>query len=258
MTAVGDDIFGHDLINLWQQENISTDYVVVKPEHPTGAYFVQPHASGRQYTYARRGSAASHYHHDWLPLDALAGAKAVHASALSLAISQTMRDSVASAFDYAKSHNTLVSFDTNLRLNLWDLETAVASIERILPLVDVVFPSDDEARQIIGRDKADDLIDYFFDFGCRLVVLTRGVEGAIVATENERTAIPPAPSKPVDATAAGDSFAGSFLVHYLETGDTTFAGRCAAATAAKTVSGLGALDPIPYRDDVLAMVKSTS
>ncbi len=257
ITAVGNDIFGKDLLDLWSREKICTDYIKTTPENPTGVYFVQPHASGRQYTYARKGSAASQYQPDWLPLDAIAAAKALHASALSSAISQPMRDSVIVAFEQARAHNTLVSYDTNLRLNLWSLENAVAAIEKVLPLVDIVFPSDDEAQQISGRENADDLIDYFLEFGCKLVVLTRGDAGAVVASKQGRTTIPPAPSTPVDATAAGDSFAGSFLVHYLETGDTTFAGRCAAATAASTVSGLGALDPIPYRDSVLATVKTS-
>lgn len=258
VSAVGDDAFGQDLLKLWHSENISTEHVLSLPEHPTGVYFVKPHASGRQYTYARRGSAASQYQSDWLPLDALSSAKVVHASALSSAISPNMRDCVLAAFEHAQANNTLVSYDTNLRLNMWDLESAVNAIENVLPTVDIVFPSDDEARQISGRTSVDDLIDYFIDFGCPLVVLTRGDAGAVIADKNERLSIPASPSTPVDATAAGDSFAGSFLAHYLETGDTRFAGHCAAATAACTVSGLGALDPIPCRDTVLATVKASS
>jgi len=167
-----------------------------------------------------------------------------------------MRDAVAEAFIIAKESDTLVSFDTNLRLNLWDIETAVSTIEALLPNVDVVFPSDDEARQISGRTDDNDLVDYFLEFGCKLVALTRGDKGAVIATAENRFEVAPARCDPVDATAAGDSFAGSFLTHYLETGDTLHAAESAAVTAAITVSSLGAIDAIPNREIVSERLKS--
>jgi len=167
-----------------------------------------------------------------------------------------MRGAVADAFVIAKESNTLVSFDTNLRLNLWDIDTAVSTIEKLLPNVDIVFPSDDEARQISGRTDDNDLVDYFLEFGCKLVALTRGEKGAIIATADNRFEVAPAHCDPVDATAAGDSFAGSFLTHYLETDNTLHAAECAAVTAAITVSALGAIDAIPNREIVSQRLKS--
>ena len=254
ITAVGNDPLGQELLKLWQEEGISIEHVEVAQTDPTGVYFVQPEAGaamGKQFSYARRGSAASHYSTGQLPLDAIAKAKLLHTSALSCAISQSMSDAVQSACEHARAHNTLVSFDTNLRLNLWTLESAIATIEKLLPHIDIVFPSDDEAQQICGRTDRDAMIDYFLDFGCSMVVLTCGADGAIIANGSERFTVAAADSKPVDSTAAGDSFAGAFLAHYLDTDDIHYAGRCAAITAALTVSSFGAIDAIPHRDDVL-------
>jgi len=256
ISAVGDDTFGEALIDLWKREKVSVDYIKVNPGDPTGVYFVQPHASGRNFSYARRGSAASLYSSKELPQQAIRDAKALHASALSTAISTGMREAVADAFQVAKNSDTLVSFDTNLRLNLWDLATAVSTIEALLPDVDIVFPSDDEARQISGRTDDNDLVDYFLEFGCKMVALTRGAKGAIIATADDRFEVAPARVDAIDSTAAGDSFAGAFLSHYLETGDTLHAAECASVTAAITVSALGAIDAIPDRETVSRQLQS--
>lgn len=255
ITAVGDDPMGKELLNLWHKENVDVTAVRQHATDPTGAYFVHPQASGHQFSYARRGSAASHYHEDYLPLDAIAKAKILHTSALTMAISESMRDAAMHACQKAQQNSTLVSFDTNLRLNLWDLDTARHAIEQILPFVDIVFPSEDEAALLCGSDSPLDAINYFNQYNPKLIVMTRGADGADIYSQSDHLNFPAQPSQPVDSTGAGDSFAGSFLAHYLETGDTEFAGNCAAITAAIAVSGYGAIAPLPDRATVLARLK---
>lgn len=251
LSAVGDDLFGQALRDLWQAESVSDAHVITRKGDPTGAYFVQPHASGRQFSYARRGSAASLYGPQDLPEEAIAGAKVLHTSGLSQAISPTMRAAVRRGAEIARANGTLFSFDTNLRLNLWSLEEAKAAAAEILPLADIVFPSDDEAMQLTGLSEPDAILDHYIGQGARLVALKRGADGVRIATPASRTDIPPAPSSPVDSTGAGDSFAGAFLAYYLETGDVERAASLAAKVAAGTVSGFGAIAPIPRRDQVL-------
>jgi 2-dehydro-3-deoxygluconokinase len=250
LSAVGDDLFGQALRDLWRAEGVSDTHVLTRPGDPTGAYFVQPHASGRQFSYARRGSAASLYGPQDLPEEAIAEAKVLHSSGLSQAISPTMRAAVKRGAEIARAKGTLFSFDTNLRLNLWSLEAAKAAAEEILPLADIVFPSDDEAEQLTGLTEPDAILDHYLAYGARIVALKRGAQGVRIATPASRIDIPPAASSPVDSTGAGDSFAGAFLAYYLETGDVRRAGHLAARVAAGTVSGFGAIAPIPRRDQV--------
>jgi 2-dehydro-3-deoxygluconokinase len=252
ISAVGADPFGAGLRALWDREKVDHGTVQTRPHDPTGVYFVKPHPSGRAFWYARRGSAASLFCPDDLPEAAIAQARILHVSALSQAISPTMRAAVTRAAEIARAHGTLVSYDTNLRLNLWSLEEARRTIEQFLPLADIVFPSDDEATQLTGLDDPDRLLDHYLGFGAEIVVLKRGSDGALLATRQMRCAIPAAPANPVDSTGAGDSFAGAFLAYLLEISDPEEAARRAAIVAAGCVSGLGAIAPIPYRDAVLA------
>ena len=252
ISAVGGDPFGEALIELWQREGVSNSDVVSRAQDPTGIYFVQPSPSGRSFSYARRGSAASLYGPEDLPAESIAAARVLHVSALSQAISTTMREAVTEAAEIARANDTLVSYDTNLRLNLWSLETARETIEAFLPLSDIIFPSDDEAIQLTGLSDPDKIADHYLGYGAKIVVLKRGSEGALLATPDMRHAIKSHLVEAVDATGAGDSYAGSFLAYFLETGDAVVAARRAAIVAAGTVSGYGAIDPIPYRKTVLA------
>jgi len=250
LSAVGDDLFGQALRDLWRREGVSDAHVLTRAGDPTGAYFVQPHASGRHFSYARRGSAASLYGPDDLPEEAIAQARVLHTSGLSQAISPTMRAAVKRGAEIARANGTLFSFDTNLRLNLWSLEDARAATEEILPLADIVFPSDDEAEKLTGLTDPDAILDHYLGYGARIVALKRGDKGAMIATPETVLTIPPAKATPVDSTGAGDSYAGAFLAYYLETSDIEAAGRLAAKVAAGTVSGFGAISPIPRRDQV--------
>ena len=74
----------------------------------------------------------------------------------------------------------------------------------------------------------------------------------MVATPDFRQAVPPWPCDPVDATGAGDAFAGAFLAEWLRHGDLVEAARYANAAAALTTMGMGAVTPIPTRPRVEA------
>lgn len=250
ITALGRDMFGEALRGLWRDEGVDASGVAEDADAPTGVYFVKPEPAGRAFTYLRKGSAASRFGPGMLPRDMIAAARILHVSAISMAVSQSMRAAVFEAIAIAREAGVAVSLDTNLRLALWDLDLARETIFAAIPQTDVLFPSEDEAETLTGLTGADRLADRFLAMGAPLVVLKRGERGALIATPGGRTEIPPAPSEPVDSTGAGDSFAGAFLAHWLAHGDATRAGRAAAAVAARVVSGYGAIAPIPTKSQI--------
>lgn len=252
LTALGRDPFGDAVMALWAEEGVDTAEVRRRADAPTGIYFVDPHPSGRRFSYFRKGSAASLYGPRDLPVRYIAGARALHLSAITQAISPSMRAASFAAMRAARGAGTLVSYDTNLRLALWPIEQARATIAVALAMSDIVFPSEDEALAIWGVGNPDAVLDHVLAFGAGIVALKRGDRGAVVATPNRRLTIPAAASTPVDSTGAGDAFAGGFLARFIETGDPFEAGSYAARVAAGTVSGYGAVAPIPRRADLVA------
>ncbi|NRA99938.1 MAG: sugar kinase [Rhodobacteraceae bacterium] len=251
MTAVGGDPFGEEILSFCAAEGVDTRFISSREQDPTGVNFIHPHPSGSRFSYARRGSAASHYSSDELPHEAIKAARVLHVSAISQAISGSMREAVNSAATFAQTAGTLVSYDLNLRLNLWTLDEARAAIEGLLPKVDIVLPSIDEAEILLGTSDEGIILDHFSRFDPFLVLLKRGERGLLVRTGGRVFDVPAMQVRAIDSTGAGDSLAGAFLAYFVETGDVELSAQRAVRVAAGTVTGLGATDPIPFRKDVL-------
>lgn len=247
ISAVGDDAFGGGLRDLWTREGVDHTHVLTRENSSTGVCFIDPDPEGRNFTYLRKVSAATTYSSQDLPETAIANSRALHLSGITLAISVLMRAAAFEAMRLAKNHDTLVSLDLNHRPKLWSDAEARPVIETALGRADIVFASDDEARLLFGDETPEAIVDRFLGMGASIVVAKHGAKGALIGTPEGRHHIPPAPSNPIDSSGAGDAFAGSFLSWFLETGDPLIAATKAAEVAAATVSGLGAVEPIPRR-----------
>jgi 2-dehydro-3-deoxygluconokinase len=251
-TALGADEFGDDLMDLWAREGVDASQVIRSDEAQTGIYFIRPHGSERHFTYFRAGSAASRITPANVPRDYVGAVRMFHASAISQAVSESARDTVARAMAVARAGGARISYDTNLRLKLWPLDTARAVIDATMGVADIALPSLDDSTVLTGLADPDAVVDHYLALGPAIVALKMGEQGALIATPERRERIAPVAVEAVDSTGAGDAFAGAFLAWLLETGDPFEAGRRAAFVAARTVTGLGAIDPIPSRAETVA------
>jgi 2-dehydro-3-deoxygluconokinase len=252
VTALGDDQFGRSFLSLWQAEGIDTQAVKIDRSAHTGVYFVTHGPDGHEFSYLRAGSAASRYQPADLPRDLIAGAKLLHVSGISQAISASAADAVFEAIALAKAAGVTVSYDTNLRLRLWPIARARAVSGAGIAMADIALPGLDDARQLTGIDDPDRIVDHYLACGCRIVAMTLGRDGALVATPKDRQRVPSISVAAVDATGAGDCFDGAFLAEYLTTGDPFAAARYATVAAALSTTGYGGVAPLPHRAAVLA------
>ncbi|NLP64118.1 sugar kinase [Paraburkholderia sacchari] len=254
VSAVGDDQFGRLLLDLWTSEGVDTSMVRVDASAPTGVYFVSHGPDGHAFDYLRKGSAASRYAARDLPLDALAAARVLHLSGISVAIGDAACDAAFAAIDHARANGVQVSFDTNLRLKLWPLARARAVMTEVLRVTDICLPSWDDVAALTGLDDRDAIVDRLLSLGSRVVALKLGKEGSYVATPHERRLVPGRVVAAVDATGAGDCFGGAFIARIVAGDDPFAAAQYANAAAALSTLGFGAVAPIPRRDDVERML----
>ncbi|MDX6806198.1 sugar kinase [Terrihabitans rhizophilus] len=257
-TALGDDTFGREFLDLWDREGIDRSSVITRENGRTGVYFITYGPEGHEFTYARAGSAASLMTPDELPRDLLESTRVLHVSGISQAISADAADAVSSAIQQAKAAGALVSYDTNLRLRLWPLERARTVIHAAITNADIARPGLDDARQLTGLDTPDEIVDFYLKLGPRIVALTLGSEGCLVATREERRIVPGIRVEAVDASGAGDTFGGAFLAEYLRSGDPFTAARHANVAAALQTRGHGAVAPMPTRAEVDAVLAPPS
>ena len=252
VTRVGDDTFGRALRDMWTAEGVDASAVETDPRAPTGIYFVSHGPQGHEFSYLRAGSAASLMTPEALPRAYIESARILHVSGISQAISASAADAVFAAIFMARAAGRLVSYDTNLRLKLWPLPRARAITHEAMRHCDIALPGLDDARQLTGLHEPDAIADFYLRLGAKVVALTLGAEGALVATPEERARVASIKVDAVDATGAGDTFDGAFLAEFLASGDAFQAGRYACAAAALSTRGFGAVGPMPERAEVEA------
>ena len=149
--------------------------------------------------------------------------------------------------------DALVSFDPNVRPALMgDHAAAVARVERFVALADIVKASDEDVEWLYPDGGVTEILERWAALGPRLVVVTRGADGAEAFAAGETVHVPAFVTTLVDTIGAGDSFMAGLLAAVLRNGfddvrgAVTYAARCAGIT----VSRPGA-DP-PTADEVAA------
>jgi 2-dehydro-3-deoxygluconokinase len=258
LTSLGQDWMGDAFLDLWKSEGLDASQVTRHPTAPTGVSFVTHGPSGHKFDYLRKGSAASLMKADDLPKDYIAGTRFLHVSAIGQAISADGRASCARAIEIARAAGVKISYDTNLRLRLWDLETARKEIHATIAKCDIALPSLDDSQQLTGLEKADDIADFYLKLGAPMVALKMASDGALLAFPDKRVRIAPYRVQSVDATGAGDTFDGAFLTRLLEGDDPETAARYANVAAALSTTGYGAVTPIPRKATVMAALKAAA
>ncbi|MDB5511002.1 MAG: 2-dehydro-3-deoxygluconokinase [Enterovirga sp.] len=253
-THLGADAFGRGFLDLWDREGIDRSRVVVREGERTGIYFISYGPDGHEFSYFRAGSAASLVGPRDLPLDLVADARVLHVSGISQAISGACADAVFAAIRHARTAGRVVCYDTNLRLALWPLDRARATIHAAVALSDIARPGLDDARKLTGLDDPDAIVDFYLELGPTLVAMTLGKDGVLVATPDGRRVIPTRKVEAVDASGAGDTFGGAFIAEWLRTGDPFRAAQYGNAAAALKTLGYGAVAPMPTRETVEAFL----
>ncbi len=250
VTRLGADLFGDELLALMQREQVDASGVAMDAEAPTGLYFVTHGPQGHVFTYRRKGSAASLMTPSSLNAGQLREARFLHASGISLAISDSAASTVFEAIAIARAGGAQVSFDTNFRPRLWTPGQAWPLIARAAAQADILKTSVEDYEGLIGLGDPRQIAARFLALGARVVIVTLGPDGAVLATPQGLEHVPGQRVAAVDATGAGDAFTGALVAERLRGMPLAESVRFANAAAALSTLGRGAIAPLPAREAV--------
>lgn len=254
VTRLGDDEFGRQFRELWREEGIDTSGVTIDGHAHTAVYFITHGPDGHVFSYLRKGSAASLLQSIELPLDLIQRARFFHASGISQAISENACDAVAAAIAAARQAGARFVYDANLRLRLWSLARARTVISQTLQQADYFLLSLEDADALCGLRDPDAIVDWCHGAGAPVVALKLGAGGVFASDGSRRERIEGYRVNAVDATGAGDCFAGALLAR-MAAGDNFWVGlRYANAAAALATTGYGAVAPLPRPEAVRQML----
>ncbi|WP_019636804.1 sugar kinase [Paenibacillus fonticola] len=251
VTKLGEDNFGHFITETLNRENIDTSNVKFTNEHRTGMLVKSKVLTGDPVVeYFRKNSAASTLSLADFDSDYFASAKHMHVTGIFPAVSKSCHEFALHAIDFMRAKGKTVSFDPNLRPSLWpDTDTMVKAINDLATRSNWVFPGISEGKLLTGRDKPEDIADFYLERGVSLVVIKLGPEGAYFkSADQEGYADGFKVEEVVDTVGAGDGFAVGVISGLLEQLPLQEAVRRGNAIGAINIMSPGDMDGLPDRE----------
>lgn len=214
---VGSDMFGIMLKKALERQGICSRGLIADPGLNTTVAFVHLDEDGeRSFSFYRKGCADIALHPDEID-KSLLNTRIFHFGSLSLT-DDPVRSATLFALGKLADSATLISYDPNLRLELW--ESPKEARRRILePMhrVDILKVSVEELEFITGTsDLASGANRLARDYEIAMVFVTMGAKGCYYRVGEHSGHVPAFDVQAVDATGAGDAFLGGILYHILE------------------------------------------
>lgn len=250
------DFFGDELRKAMLASHVDISLAPVS-ERYTIAAFVKLEAGQARYSFIDDGSACRMLKPDDLPAlpDRIT---ALHLGSFPLAL-----EPCGSAFEELcrrECHTRVIHFDPNIRANLIkDRAAHRQRVERIVAMSDLIKMSDEDLAWMAPGASAEDFAGDWLRRGARLVVVTRGKDGAEAFTRKFRCESPGIAVTVADTIGAGDTFTAGLLASFHRAGllskpaiaaldqeSVLAALKLAVQAAAVTVSRPGAEPPWSY------------
>lgn len=257
---VGSDPFGDWLHETIARENVDVEYLLKTEKARTTIAFVATRLDGKKdICFYRNPGADALFPVEAATHEVLSKAKVFHCGSLSLS-ENPCRDAQFQLARLAREAGVLVSYDPNWRPSIWpDHEAAHKLIWQMMELSDVVKVADEEWEFITGTSDLETGAQKIRDAGAKLVVVTRGANGAYFNFQNGSGEVSGFPVEAVDTLGAGDAFVAGLLSQLLEYSELSaaltepnlqralkFANACGALATQKA----GAIPALPMRVEV--------
>lgn len=230
---VGDDAMGRFLTREMERVGLDCRLVQTDPVLQTSCSMLPIRPSGERSAFFVPGASAT-----FLPTAeeraAICDAPIVHVGGTGL-LDAFDGPATVELLQQAKAAGCTTVFD----LILADKRTA-ALVEPLLPHLDYVVPSIEEARALSGMTAPADVAGWLRSRGAGHVILTMGGDGVYLAPRDSAPdSIPAHRIDVVDTTGCGDSFTAGIIVGLHRQMDLFQSARFANAVAAQVAMGLG-------------------
>lgn len=241
MTTVGNDANGRFLTDTCASYGVDTTYMNTTDEAHTGVAFVTLENGERSFDFIVQPSADQ-----FLSVASIKQAKTAfdevtifHYGSLSC-IHESTKQATIAAIKQAKAQGALISYDPNLRLNLWPNEAlARETILDMWQYADIVKISEEEQAFLGELPKT-----------CKLLVITQGEKGCAVQTAAHSFHVPGVAASVVDTTGAGDAFVAAMLQSIVEQHSLEMIFARANKAGAMAVTRKGAMTGLPTAEEL--------
>ncbi len=262
---LGRDMFGKYLKNTLEENGVETKGVILDKDFSTTLAFVRKRDDGdRDFVFYRKNSADLNLNFNEVDMRLVDSCKLLHFGALTLT-AEPSKSAVINTVEYAKQQGKIVSYDPNWRERLWESkEAAVKAMRSVLRYVDIIKVSELELQIVTDCANLLPAIAKLLNDGVKVVCITQGAKGCIIATRHGIERLPTFKVETVDTLGAGDSFFGAFLSRLVKSGKTMdeivmddlrefamYANACGALSSTK----IGAIPAMPSDEEIKALME---
>lgn len=239
---IGDDIFGKQSSQLFDEEGVDTRGILADDQSPSGIALITVDERGENSIVVAPGANAN-----LQPEDVeVVLRKYPEGRILLIQLEIPMR---------TVEHAARIAKDMGLQVIL-NPAPANESVADMFPLIDVITPNTTEAEMLSGIPITDihsarAAAEHIQQRGVRQVIVTLGKAGAVLLENGTFAHIPAPQVEAVDTTAAGDVFNGALAVALSEGKNLKSAVTFACHAAALAVTRMGAQSSIPFRNELL-------
>lgn len=246
---IGNDRFGRLAMDELTAEGVEADWVRTDA-HLTGSVAVWIDHQGQRSMVSGKG--ADHYLlPSELPQGALQRATHLHLSAWSF-FGDPPRGAARRAAAIAKEAGATLSFDPGSFQMIQEMGAATFVALTADIGIDLLFPNAEEGRVLTGETAPERVASRLAElYGGAMIALKLDAEGSYLLHDGKGVHLPPAPGRLVDATGAGDAYAGAFLAAWLGGVPAPEAAALANRVSAWVIERVGAR---PVSDDALGEV----
>lgn len=261
---VGKDQFGDQLRDSLKEVGISTEGLMTDEEVHTTLAFVHTAPDGdRQFSFYRNPGADMMLSEADLNEDMIKNSRIFHFGTLSMT-HEVCEKATKKAVAMAKEAGAVITFDPNLRENLWDtLDHAKEQVLWGMGQCNVLKISDNEIQWLTGLEDFDAGVAWIRErFNIDLILVSLGKDGSMAFSGDKKVFVPAFVNpNTIETTGAGDTFCACVLHYVLDNGLKTYTEeemtnmiRFANAAASIITTRKGALRVMPTKDEVLAML----
>ena len=236
LTRLGCDPDGERIRRALRETGVGDALVITDPERPTGIMFKGRVSRGDPPIFnRRRGSAAAALSREDVERLDLSAFGCLHLTGILPALSPCALDAAEYLVDKARAAGLFISFDPNLRPQLWPSPAVMAeTVNRLAARADLFLPGAGEGERLMGSADPAAIARHYQRLGVRYVVVKTGKEGAYFSQLGGKAGYSPAfpVREKVDTVGAGDGFAAG-VISALAEGETleeaTFRGNVIGA-----------------------------
>lgn len=253
MTKLGNDPFGKRIIKVLNENKIGNEFVSFSSTHKTGFMLKGMTSHGDpDIFYFRAGSAASTLSTDDVDKIDMRNYSYIHLTGILPALSDDTRKAVYMLFDKARSAGLTISFDPNLRPQLWPSEKIMRdTINDMAGRADIVLPGTAEGKILMGSDDPEKINDFYRRNGAKTVITKCGADGAFVTDDTSEYMVNGYNvKKVVDTVGAGDGFAVGIITGLMENLPLKDAVKRGNAIGAIQVMSRGDNEGLPSPDEL--------